>query len=123
MKRNEISQTDYHSLPTSIIPTPSNNIIPNNFTTAQDLLVDRFLIEISHDKKRRIELAVGDKVCFVKPASDLICDTIVRGHLFKRFGGLESPSEYVLISDNKFDFYNIVEIAKIKYKINLDTVL
>ena len=125
MKRNEISQTDYHSLPTSIIPTPSNNIIPNNFTTAQDLLVDRFSIEISHDKKknRKIELAIGDKVCFIKTPSDLICDTIVRGLLPKKFGGLESPNVYVLVADNKLDFYKIVEKAHKKYKINLDIVL
>jgi hypothetical protein len=52
LKGNEISQThNYHSLSTNTttrIPTPSNNnnIIPNNFTKAQDLLVDRFPIEI-----------------------------------------------------------------------------
>ena len=30
--------------------------------------------------------------------------------------GLESPTIYVLITDNKFDFYNITEIADKKYK-------
>jgi hypothetical protein len=50
-----------------------------------------------------------------KPPKDLVYDTIVRGHLSKRFDGLESPSVYVLVADNNFNFYNIAEIAKIKY--------
>ena len=40
----------------------------------------------------------------------------------KRHNGLESPSVYVLVADNKFDFYNITEIANTKYQI-LDRVL
>ena len=40
----------------------------------------------------------------------------------KRHNGLESPTVYVLVTDNKFDFYNITEIADKKYKI-LDRVL
>ena len=36
--------------------------------------------------------------------------------------GLESPTVYVLITDNKFDFYNITEIADKKYRI-LDRTL
>ena len=67
--------------------------------------------------KKRIELTIGDSVCFVKPHSDFICDTIVRGILPKRHNGLESPTVYVLITDNKFDFYNITEIADKKYRI------
>ena len=67
-------------------------------------------------KNRKIELAIGDKVCFVKPTSDLICNTIVRGLLSKKFGGLESPTVYVLVADNKLDFYKLVEIAYKKYK-------
>jgi hypothetical protein len=35
----------------------------------------------------------------------------------KRHNGLESPTVYVLVTDNKFDFYNITEIADKKYKI------
>ena len=35
---------------------------------------------------------------------------------------LESPTVYVLVTDNKFDFYNITEIADKKYKI-LDKAL
>ena len=114
MKENKINQIDHYSLSTTIARTrPSYNNIPNNFTTAQDLLVDRFSMEISKNKKkdRRIELAIGDKVCFVKPSSDLIYDTIVRGLLSKNFGGLESPTVYVLAADNKLDFYKIVEKA------------
>ena len=65
MKGNEIIQTDYYSLSTTIISTPSNNI--SKFTTAHDLLVDKFSIEISNSKKQkkeRIDLTIGDKVCF-----------------------------------------------------------
>ena len=40
----------------------------------------------------------------------------------KRHNGLESPIVYVLVTDNKFDFYNITEIADKKYKI-LDRAL
>ena len=111
-----------------------NNIVITNqinipkFTTAHDFLVDKFSIEISINnnskkKNRIIELTLGDKICFVKPSSNLVCDTIVKGHLSKRHGGLESPTVFVLVGDNKFDFYNIVEIANGKYKMNLDTVL
>ena len=67
-------------------------------------------------KKIRIELNLGEIVCFVKPHSDFVCDTIVRGILPKRHNGLESPTVFVLVTDNKFDFYNITEIADKKYK-------
>ena len=40
----------------------------------------------------------------------------------KRHNGLESSTVFVLITDNKFDFYNITEIADKKYKI-LDRTL
>ena len=40
----------------------------------------------------------------------------------KRHNGLESPTVYILVTDNKFDFYNITEIADKKYKI-LDRTL
>jgi hypothetical protein len=45
-----------------------------------------------------------------------------RGILPKRHNGLESPTVYVLVTDNKFDFYNITEIADKKYRI-LDKTL
>ena len=51
-----------------------------------------------------------------------MCDTIVRGILPKHHKGLESPTVFVLITDNKFVFYNITEIADKKYKI-LDRTL
>ena len=84
------------------------------------------LIEISNNKqtKSKIELTLGDKISFVKPSFDLVCDTIVRGHLSKRhYGRLQSPIVYVLVTDNKFDFYKIVQIAHKKYKMNFDIVL
>jgi hypothetical protein len=121
LKGNEIIQTDYDS--SNKIRTSYNNI--SKFTTAHNLLVNRFTIELSKNKqkKNRIELTLGDKACLVKPHSDLVCNTIVRGHLPKRFSGLESPTVYVIEADNKFDFYNIVDITKTKYQMNLDTVL
>ena len=93
------------------------------FTTTYRLLEDKFSIEISKNKNK-IELTLGDKVCFViKSSLDLVCDTIVRGLLSKKSGGLESTNVYVLVADNKLDFYKIVEKAHKKYKMNLDIVL
>jgi hypothetical protein len=99
------------------------------FISAQKLLEDKFVLEfLSNDKgnnksrKRIVELNLGDIACFVKPHSDFVCDTIVRGILPKRHNGLESPTVFVLITDNKFDFYNITEIADKKYHI-LDRAL
>ena len=100
------------------------------FISAQKLLEDKFILEFSNNdknnKKRKtrriIELTRGDIACFVKPHSDFICDTIVRGILPKRHSGLESPTVFVLVTDNKFDFYNITEIADNKYRI-LDRAL
>jgi hypothetical protein len=99
------------------------------FISAQKLLEDKFVLEFTsnndYNKKkirRIIELTIGDIACFVKPHSNFVCDTIVRGILPKRHNGLESPTIYVLVTDNKFDFYNITEIADKKYKI-LDKAL
>ena len=98
------------------------------FISAQKLLEDKFILEFSYNDKnikktrKTIELTIGDIACFVKPHSDFVCDTIVRGILPKRHNGLESPTVYVLVTDNKFDFYNITEIADKKYKI-LDRAL
>ncbi len=91
---------------------------------------DKFILEFSNNsqinkktrKRTTIELTIGDIACFVKPHSDFICNTIVRGILPKRHNGLESPTVYVLVTDNKFDFYNITEIADKKYRI-LDRAL
>ncbi len=97
------------------------------FISAQKLLEDKFILEFSNNdknikKRKTIELTIGDIACFVKPHSDFVCDTIVRGILPKRHNGLESSTVYVLVTDNKFDFYNITEIADKKYKI-LDRAL
>jgi hypothetical protein len=121
LKGNEIYHQTKYSL-SNIANIQTSTIIPK-FTTAHSLLEDKFSIEISQDKKKTVKLTLGDKICFVKHSSNLVCDTIVRGHLSKRHnGGLESPSVYVLVTDNKFDFYNITEIANTKYQI-LDRVL
>jgi hypothetical protein len=103
------------------------------FISAQKLLEDKFKLEFTsnnEDNKKKIrktrsqtiELTIGDIACFVKPHPDFVCDTIVRGILPKRHNGLESPTVYVLVTDNKFDFYNITEIADKQYKI-LDRAL
>jgi translation initiation factor 2 beta subunit (eIF-2beta)/eIF-5 len=99
------------------------------FISAQKLLEDKFILEFSNNdkgnkniRKKRLELTIGDIACFVKPHSDFVCDTIVRGILPKRHNGLESPTVYVLLTNNKFDFYNITEIADKKYRI-LDRAL
>ncbi|HZB64576.1 MAG TPA: hypothetical protein VE307_04625 [Nitrososphaeraceae archaeon] len=100
------------------------------FISAQKLLENKFILELlprNNDKNNKkirktkittIELTIGgDIACFVKPHSDFVCDTIVRGIVPKRHNGLESPTVFVLITDNKFDFYNITEIADKKYRI------
>jgi translation initiation factor 2 beta subunit (eIF-2beta)/eIF-5 len=99
------------------------------FISAQKLLEDKFTVEFSYNdknnkksRKRIVKLNLGDIACFVKPHSDFVCDTIVRDILPKRHNGLQSPTVYVLVTDNKFDFYNITEIADKKYKI-LDRAL
>ena len=105
------------------------------FISAQKLLEDKFILELlprNNDKNNKkirktkrttIELTIGEDIaCFVKPHSDFVCDTIVRGILPKRHNGLESPTVFVLITDNKFDFYNITETADKKYRI-LDRAL
>ena len=99
------------------------------FISAQKLLEDKFILEFSNNDKNikkigrtTIELTMGDIACFVKPSSDFVCDTIVRGIVPKRHNGLESSTVFVLVTDNKFDFYNITEIADKKYRI-LDRAL
>jgi hypothetical protein len=97
------------------------------FISAQKLLEDKFILDFSKNarkarKRQMVELTIGDIACFIKPSSDFVCDTIVRGILPKRHNGLESPTVYVLVTDNKFDFYNITEIADKKYRI-LDRTL
>jgi len=106
-----INQINYSHHP----QTNSIHQLPR-FTSANKLLVkDKFCIGLSN--KNNIEITLGDKICIVKPSSKLVYDTIVRGILPKRHLGLESPTVYVLVTDNKFDFYNITEIANTKYQI------
>ena len=102
------------------------------FVSAQKLLEDKFVLEFSNNdynkkntrkaRRQTIELNLGDIACFVKSHTDYVFDTIVRGILPKRHNGLESPTVYVVVTDNKFDFYNMTDIADKKYKI-LDMVL
>ena len=90
----------------------NESIAVPKFISAQKLLQDKFIVEFFYNdknknrkQKRIIELNLGEIACFVKPHSDFVCDTIVRGILPKRHNGLESPTVYVLVTDNKFDFY------------------
>jgi hypothetical protein len=104
------------------------------FISAQKLLEDKFILEFTSNNdddnkkkirkaiRQKIELTIGDIACFVKPRSDFVCDTIVRGIVPKRHTGLDSPTVFVLVTDNKFDFYNITETADKKYHI-LDRAL
>jgi hypothetical protein len=98
--------------------------------TSSKTLKNKFILEFSYNdknknrkqKRQTIELTMGDIACFVKSHSDFVCDTIVRGILPKRHNGLDSPTVYVLVTDNKYDFYNITEITDKKYRI-LDRAL
>jgi len=87
------------------------------FISAQQLLEDKFILEFSNNDynkkkiRKTIKLNLCDIACFVKPRSDFVCDTIVRGILPKRHNGLEPSTVYVWVIDNKFDFYNVTEIA------------
>ena len=82
------------------------------FISAQKLVEDKFVLEFTknckNNKKSRtriVELNLGDIACFVKPHSDFVCNTTVRGILPKRHNGLEYPTVFVLFIDNKFAFY------------------
>jgi hypothetical protein len=114
---NKITNNQINS---SHLQTSINHQLPT-FTTANKLLLpDKFCIKYGTKKKNKqtmIELTLGDKICFVKPNTNLVCDTIVRDILPKRHNGLESPTVYVLVTDNRFDFYKITDIANNKYQI------
>ena len=98
--RTQTSITSFNQLPT--------------FTRANRLLTDKFYIDLTkYDKNKNskknknqiIELLLENKICIIKPHSDFVCNTIVRGILPKRHNGLEFPTVFVLFIDNKFDFY------------------
>ena len=98
-----------------------------NLYQPKNPLEDKFIIQFSYNdrnikKRKTIEPNLSDIACIVKPHLDFVCDTIVRGILPKRHNGLDSPTVYVLVTDNKFDFYNMTEIADRKYRI-LDKAL
>jgi hypothetical protein len=68
------NQINYSQSQTSISQLPK-------FTTANKLLVkDKFFIEYNTKKKKQkqiIELTLGDKICVVKPHTDLVCDHMI----------------------------------------------
>ena len=69
-----------------------------------------------------IELRYGDKISFVD-CDELVSDIIVKGLLPKRYGGLESSNVLVITSNNGFDFYQCVNLAKKKYGMDVNKVL
>jgi hypothetical protein len=80
LKENKITQTNYYSLSTTRIQPSFNDNMSNNFTTAHDLLVDKFQLNFYYLKEKEDRVAIGDNL-FIKPFSDLVCDTIVQSHL------------------------------------------
>jgi hypothetical protein len=77
-----------------LLDNETSAIFLPKFISAQELLEDKYIVEFTSNKdtknnnirKRRttIELNLGDIACFVKPHSDFVCDTIVRGIFPKR---------------------------------------
>ena len=77
-----------------LLDNETSAIFLPKFISAQELLEDKFIVEFTSNKdtknnnirKRRttIELNLDDIACFVKPHSDFVCDTIVRGILPKQ---------------------------------------
>jgi hypothetical protein len=84
-----------------LILLDNESISVPNFIAAQKLLEDKFILQFSNNKngnKSRnstIELTIGDIACFVKPHSDFVCYTIIKGIQPKRHNGLESPTVFV----------------------------
>lgn len=74
------------------------------------------------NNNKSIELRYGDKISFVD-CDELVSDIIVKGLLPKRYGGLESSNVLVITSNNKFDFYQCVNLAKKKYGMDVNKVL
>ncbi len=79
-------------------------VVVSKFISVHKLWEDKFVLEIFYNNKNKnrklkittIELTIGDIACFVKPHSDFVCDTIIRGILPKRHYGIESPTVFVL---------------------------
>ncbi len=88
--------------------------------TAYECLKDKLVFDID---SKFIELGYGDKISFVH-CEELISDTIVKGLVPKRYGGLESQNILVIIDDScGFDFYQCVNVAKKRYGLDTSTVL
>jgi hypothetical protein len=90
-----------------------------NFLTAYNYLIDKLTFTINN---KPIELQYGDKVCLVN-LDDMINDIAVRGLLPKKSGGIESQNVIIVTSNNNFDFYSCINIAKKKYGMDINKVL
>ena len=80
------------------------------------------ILAFNINNNKSIELRYGDKISFVD-CDELVSDIIVKGLLPKRYGGLESSNVLVITSNNKFDFYQCVNLAKKKYGMDVNKVL
>ncbi|HET8857890.1 MAG TPA: hypothetical protein VFM28_10220 [Nitrososphaeraceae archaeon] len=90
-----------------------------NFFTAYNYLIDKLIFTINN---KPIELQYGDKICLVH-LDDMISDIVVKGLLPKKSGGIESQNVIIVTSNNNFDFYRCINIAKKKYGMDINKVL
>ena len=90
-----------------------------DFFTAYNYLIDKITFTINN---KPIKLQYGDKVCLVH-LDDMISDIAVKGLLPKKSGGMESQNIIILTSNNNFDFYQCINIAKKKYGMDINKVL
>ena len=90
-----------------------------DFFTAYNYLIDKLTFTINN---KPIKLQYGDKVCLVH-LDDMISDIAVKGLLPKKSGGMESQNIIILTSNNNFDFYQCINIAKKKYGMDINKVL
>ena len=90
-----------------------------NFFTAYNYLIDKLIFTINN---KPIELQYGDKICLVH-LDDMISDIAVKGLLPKKSGGIESQNVIIVTSNNNFDFYRCINIAKKKYGMDINKVL
>lgn len=90
-----------------------------DFFTAYNYLIDKLIFTINN---KPIELQYGDKVCLVH-LDDMISDIVVKGLLPKKSGGIESQNVIIVTSNNNFDFYRCINIAKKKYGMDINKVL
>lgn len=90
-----------------------------DFFTAYNYLIDKLIFTINN---KPIELQYGNKVCLVH-LDDMISDIVVKGLLPKKSGGIESQNVIIVTSNNNFDFYRCINIAKKKYGMDINKVL